>query len=69
MFAPSTSVVQEVRDWLVSSGVADTVIVHSENKGWLAFDIPAWKAEELFHTEYHEHFHSASGKVTVGSDE
>jgi tripeptidyl-peptidase-1 len=69
MFAPSTDVVQQVREWLVSSGVSDDVIVHSENKGWLAFDIPAWKAEELFQTEYHEHFHSTSGSVKVGSDQ
>ena len=69
MFAPSKHIVQEVRDWLVESGVADNVIVHSENKGWLAFDIPAWKAEELFQTEYHEHWHTESGKVKVGSDE
>jgi tripeptidyl-peptidase-1 len=69
MFAPSANAVEEVRSWLVASGVANNVIVHSENKGWLAFNIPAWKAEELFQTEYHEHLHSTSGKVKVGSDE
>ena len=45
------------------------MIVHSENKGWLALDIPAWKAEELFQTEYYEHVHDKSGKVKLGSDE
>jgi len=58
-----------VREWLVSSGIEDKSIVHSENKGWLALDIPAWQAEDLFKTEYHEHVHSTSGKVSVGSDE
>jgi tripeptidyl-peptidase-1 len=69
MFAPAANAVKEVRDFLLRSGVADNVIVHSENKGWLAFDIPSWKAEELFQTEYHEHFHHESGKVKVGCDE
>jgi tripeptidyl-peptidase-1 len=69
MFAPAANAVKEVRDFLLRSGVADNVIVHSENKGWLAFDIPSSKAEELFQTEYHEHFHYESGKVKVGCDE
>ena len=69
MFAPAEEVVQAVRNWLVSSGIEDTEIVHSDNKGWLAFDIPAWQAENLFQTEYHEHEHSESGKVKIGCDE
>lgn len=54
MFAPSEESVREVRNWLVSSGIEATMIVHSDNKGWLALDIPAWKAEELFQAKYHE---------------
>jgi len=69
MFAPAEEVVQAVRNWLVSSGIEDNEIVHSDNKGWLAFDIPAWQAENLFQTEYHEHEHSESGKVKIGCDE
>jgi hypothetical protein len=69
MFAPAEEVVQAVRNWLVSSGIEDNEIVHSDNKGWLAFDIPAWQAEDLFQTEYHEHEHSESGKVKIGCDE
>ncbi|KAH7336258.1 putative Tripeptidyl-peptidase sed1 [Rhexocercosporidium sp. MPI-PUGE-AT-0058] len=42
---------------------------HSDNKGWIAIDMPAWQAEDLFHTEYYEHVHSSSGAVRVGSDE
>jgi tripeptidyl-peptidase-1 len=60
--------VQEVRDWLVASGIEDNLIAHSDNKGWLAMDIPAAQAEALFQTEYHEHVHSNSGKVKVGCD-
>ena len=69
MFAPSEEVVQSVRSWLVASGVDDAVIIHSDNKGWLAFDLPAWQAEELFQTAYHEHVHANSGNVRVGCDE
>ncbi len=69
MYAPSEDSVQAVREWLITSGVNSEIIVHSENKGWIALDIPAWQAEQLFHTEYYEHIHSTSGMVRVGSDE
>ena len=69
MFAPSEDAVQAVRDWLIASGIEGASVVQSENKGWLALDIPTWQAEELFQTEYHEHVHSTSGKVKIGSDE
>jgi hypothetical protein len=69
MFAPSEESVQAVREWLVASGIEDDAIVHSDNKGWLAFDVPARQAEDLFQTEYHEHVHSTSGQVRVGCDE
>lgn len=69
MFSPSQDTIETVRAWLVASGIEDNVIVHSDNKGWLAFDIPAWQAEEIFQTEYHEHVHANSGGVRVGCDE
>lgn len=69
MFAPSDDTVQSVRSWLLASGIDDSIIVHSENKGWLAFDLPAWQAQDLFQTEYHEHVHAKSGNVRVGCDE
>jgi hypothetical protein len=69
MFAPSQDTVDSVRSWLVKSGIKDDIIVHSDNKGWLAFDIPAWQAEEIFQTEYYEHVHEVAGSVRVGCDE
>lgn len=69
MYAPSEDSVQTVRNWLVESGVDDGAIIHSDNKGWLAMNLPAWQVEDLFQTEYHEHVHSTSGVVKVGSDE
>lgn len=69
MFAPSEESVQTVRDWLVASGIEAHSILHTENRGWLALDIPVWQAEDLFKTEYYEHEHASSGKVKVGCDE
>ncbi|KKY25269.1 putative protease s8 tripeptidyl peptidase [Phaeomoniella chlamydospora] len=69
MFSPSEDTIQVVREWLVAAGVRDEHIIHSENKGWFALDIPAWKAEDLFLTEYHEHVHSETGRIAIGSDE
>ena len=69
MFAPSKETVEIVREWLVASGIEEKSIVHSDNKGWLALNIPASQAEDLFKTEYYEHVHSTSGKVRIGSDE
>jgi tripeptidyl-peptidase-1 len=68
MYAPAEETIQAVRTWLISSGIPASQIIHSDNKGWIAMDIPAWRAEELFQTAYHEHVHS-SGAVRVGSDE
>ncbi|KAH8656500.1 putative Tripeptidyl-peptidase sed1 [Tricladium varicosporioides] len=68
-FAPSAIAVQTVREWLVESGIKNSTIIHSDNKGWFALNIPAGQAEALFQTEYYEHLHTSSGHVKVGSDE
>ncbi|KAI9742807.1 MAG: hypothetical protein M1818_003536 [Claussenomyces sp. TS43310] len=54
-FAPTPETVATVRTWLVSSGIADERITHSDNQGWLAFDATAEEAENLLHAEYHEY--------------
>jgi tripeptidyl-peptidase-1 len=61
--------VETVRTWLLASGIDPKHIVQSDNKGWIAMNIPAWKAEELFQTMYHEHEHAKSGAVRIGTDE
>jgi tripeptidyl-peptidase-1 len=66
-FAPSTETVKEVTEWLSSFGIPSHGVVHSENKGWLAFDARAQEVENLLSTEYHEHEH-VSGEVRVGTD-
>ncbi len=69
LFAPGEETVQAVREWLQSSGIEDSRIVHSDNKGWLAFGATVEEAENLLLTEYYEHEHRHSSNVRVGCDE
>jgi tripeptidyl-peptidase I len=68
MFAPSDETVDAVTMWLIDSGIDSRRIVHSDNKGWLAFDASADELERLLHTEYHEHEHKYTTKIRVGTD-
>ncbi|KAN0112550.1 subtilisin-like protein [Hyaloscypha variabilis] len=69
LFAPSEERAQAVRQWLETSGIDGSRIVHSNNKGWLAFDATVEEAEKLLLTEYYEHEHRHSSNVRVGCDE
>jgi len=68
MFAPSSETVEEVREWLHSVGIDPSRVVHSDNKGWIAFDAYAHEAEKLFMTEFYEHKHIASQNMKIGCD-
>ena len=68
LFAPADDTVNAVRDWLISAGVDGRAIAHSDNKGWLAADVPAEHAERLFGTELHEYEHATTGAVRIGCD-
>jgi tripeptidyl-peptidase-1 len=68
-FAPLDESVEAVREWLTGFGIHGSRIVHSDNKGWLAFDATADEAERLLRTEYFEHEHVYSSKMRVGCDE
>lgn len=69
MFAPTNDTISEVTNWLVSSGISESSIVHTDNKGWLALNIPARDAERLFDTAFHEHEHSRDGSIRIGCDQ
>jgi tripeptidyl-peptidase-1 len=68
MFAPSENAVTDVRNWLIAAGIADARIVHSENKGWLAFDATTAEMENLVHAEYYNFEHSSGDRVAVACD-
>ncbi|KAF4963087.1 hypothetical protein F66182_18143, partial [Fusarium sp. NRRL 66182] len=69
LFAPAEHHVESIKEWLHHSGIDKSRIVHSDNKGWLAFDATTEEAERLFQTEYFEHEHAQSDRVRVGCDE
>ncbi|KAJ5896113.1 Aorsin [Penicillium subrubescens] len=68
MFAPSAEAVDAVREWLHAAGIDRSRVVHSDNKGWLAFDAYAHEAEGLFMTEFYEHNHMSSASTKIGCD-
>ena len=68
LFAPAEEAVEAVKEWLTSFGIHDSRVVHSDNKGWLAFDASVEEAERLLLTEFHEHEHRYSSKMRVGCD-
>lgn len=68
MFSPSEEAVEAVREWLASAGIDLSRVVHSDNKGWLAFDAYAHEAENLLKTKFHEHESASSASIRVGCD-
>lgn len=68
LFAPSEHAVKAVRDWLIEAGIDARAIAHSDNKGWLAADVPAEHAERLFRAQLHEYEHTETGAVRIGCD-
>ncbi|KAH8703187.1 putative protease S8 tripeptidyl peptidase I [Talaromyces proteolyticus] len=69
MFAPLQEHVNAIKEWLHESGIDKSRLVHSDNKGWLAFDATSEEAERLFQTEYYEHEHTQSDGIRVGCDQ
>jgi tripeptidyl-peptidase-1 len=67
-FAPSMESVNEVMEWLKSSGVPSHRVTHSKSKGWLAFDAQTHEVEDLLKASYHEHHHT-NGEIRIGTDE
>ncbi len=52
-FKPTDQTVDAVMNWLLANDIEE--VTHTKNKQWLAFDLPAQEAENLFNTEYFEH--------------
>ncbi|PQE05979.1 protease S8 tripeptidyl peptidase I protein [Rutstroemia sp. NJR-2017a BBW] len=67
-FRPSQQTEEEVRKWLIESGIPARRITHSDNKGWFAFYATAEEAERLLYTEYHEYEDSVTGGIIPGCD-
>lgn len=67
LFAPADEAVDAVKAWLVQSGVDASRILHYENKGWLAVDLPVRELEALFLAQYHEVEYK--GTMRIGADQ
>lgn len=67
-FAPKQETVASVTAWLTDSGIQDSRIVFYENKGWISVDVTVEEIEALLLAEFHEHEHSQTSKVRVGTD-
>ncbi|KAK4494732.1 hypothetical protein PRZ48_014088 [Zasmidium cellare] len=68
LFAPPADTVNAVRAWLLEHGVDERLIAHSDNKGWLAADIPAKDAEALLLTDLFEYEDSKTGRIRIGCE-
>jgi tripeptidyl-peptidase I len=44
-------------------------VIHSDTKGWIAFNAPTSIVEKLFHTEYYEHHDLESGGIAPACDQ
>lgn len=69
MFAPSKEAINTVRDWLMNSGIAGNRIVHSDTKGWYAFDATTSELEALLNTKYYTYEHSSTDEIAAACDE
>ena len=69
LFTPSKDTVRETEDWLTSSGIFSDRIIHTTNKGWLAFMATARELEGLLQTEFHRYAHREHGGETIACDE
>ena len=67
-FAPKQETVESINQWLTDSGIQDHRIMFYENKGWIAVDVTVEEIEALLLAEFHEHEHSMTSKVRVGTD-
>ncbi|EED18810.1 protease S8 tripeptidyl peptidase I, putative [Talaromyces stipitatus ATCC 10500] len=69
LFAPAEETLDTVKNWLFGTGLVDhSEIIHYENKGWLAIDMPAKHAETLLGTHFYE-IESHNGDVRIGCEE
>jgi tripeptidyl-peptidase-1 len=64
-FKPEDTTVDAVKAWLSNNGIEH--LTHSDNKQWLAFDLPARQAEALLRTRYYERVVS-NGGIEVSCD-
>jgi tripeptidyl-peptidase-1 len=68
VFKPSDYTIETVYKWLLSSGIENDTITHTDNKAWFAFHATAEQLESLLHTEFHEFEHAHTQRLAPACD-
>jgi len=66
-FAPSTTTVTAVNDWLVGAGFDKSQLLGSPSQGWVRVNTTFAQAEALLNAEYHHYVHKRSGAKQVAT--
>ncbi|QKX54466.1 uncharacterized protein TRUGW13939_01552, partial [Talaromyces rugulosus] len=67
-FAPSDETASCVHDWLARAGIDKSRILHTENKGWLAFEATGSEVENLLKTQYYNYKNTITGQKAVACE-
>lgn len=67
-FEPHPETFEAVKRWLVNAGINASDVRQSENRGWLAINMPVIQAEALFRAEYHE-YEAYDSSLRIGCEE
>ena len=67
-FQPSVETVKSVKNWLLGAGIPEDAIKTTHNGGWMAIDISAGRAEDLFQTEFFEYYTDRDDSLRIGCD-
>lgn len=69
LFAPKKEALEDVKGWLVGSGVEEKRLGVSGNKQWIQFDAPAEEVEKLLYARFHVFEHAESGAQNIACSE
>ncbi|EXV06545.1 peptidase S53 family protein [Metarhizium robertsii] len=68
LFAPSEQSINQVKTWLVSSGIPAGSIALSNSKGWINFNTTASELESLLKTKFYLYTNNATDGVYFGTE-
>ncbi|KAH8883530.1 alkaline serine protease [Thozetella sp. PMI_491] len=68
-FAPPSSQVESVMNWLVEGGISKDRLSHSVNKQWVQFDASVEEVEGILYADYFVFEHIETGSLEVACDQ
>lgn len=68
LFAPSEETINNVKKWLIDSGVAAGSIEVSPSKGWVHFNTTAGQLGSLLKTQYHQYTDKTTSRTYFGTE-